>query len=91
MNLSDLGTPSGGVSASATAPGLPTPGGSLGASALGAVSDPSSAIAQGSNLFDAAYSKAGGSITGTVAVAASIVSDLPRAPRSKCSIRCSAS
>lgn len=50
---------------------------SASASVTTAVPDPAAAISQGSALFDQAYTKAGGSITGTVAVAASIVSDLP--------------
>ena len=77
MKLSDLGSSaaSGDVGGPGGAPaGFPT-------SQLDSVAaGPSSAIAAGSSFFDNAYQQAGGSITGTVAVAASIVSDLPAGP-----------
>lgn len=74
MRLSGLGAASASVSAAANLPGAGAASGALNAAAT---TDPAAAISAGSTLFDGAYQKAGGSITGTIAVAASIVGDLP--------------
>jgi hypothetical protein len=62
---------------------------SLLSSALGSVAadpsamDPETAISQGEGLFNGAYDKSGGSIAGTVAVAASVVAALPEGAAKK--------
>lgn len=47
------------------------------APALGAVADPTAAVAQGTSLFNAAYAKAGGDLPGTMAEVSGLIQDLP--------------